>query len=63
MQIIAIDPDKSKVDRIRRVMNERGVYGTRIVAHVGDPASFSICHPCLANVIFSDELQDTTPSR
>lgn len=59
MQIIAIDPDKSKVDRIRRVMNERGVYGTRIVAHVGDPASFSL-PPCLANVIFSDELQDTT---
>ena len=58
LHIIAIDSDESKVKQIRRKMSDRGVYGTRIVAHVGDPASFDL-PPYLANVIFSDAFQDT----
>ena len=60
LDIIVIDPDPSKVERLRRAMNDRGVYGTRIVAHVGDPASFDL-PPYLANVIFGDTLQDVPP--
>ena len=58
LHIIAIDPDESKVEKVRRRMSDRGIYGTRIVAHVGDPASFDL-PPYLANVIFGDAFQDT----
>jgi len=60
LHIIAIDPDESKVNQVRRRMDDRGVYGTRFVAHVGDPASFDL-PPYLANVMFSDAFEDAAP--
>jgi outer membrane protein assembly factor BamB len=56
LQIIAIDSDEAKVDRLRREMDVRGLYGTRVVAHLGDPASFYL-PPYMAKVMFSDALQ------
>ena len=61
LNIILIDPDPAKVERLRRDMQARGIYGSRIVAHVGDPASFDL-PPYLANVIFSDTMQNVAPA-
>ncbi len=61
LNIILIDPDPTKIERLRRDMNARGIYGSRIVAHVGDPASFDL-PPYLAEVIFSDTLQNVAPA-
>lgn len=54
MRVIVIDPDVSRVETLRQQYDRVGVYGTRIVAHVGDPTSFDL-PPYLASVVVSEE--------
>ncbi|MEO2031563.1 MAG: PQQ-binding-like beta-propeller repeat protein [Planctomycetaceae bacterium] len=54
MRIIAVDPDEDRVDQLRRHYDEMGLYGTRIVVHVGDPGRFEL-PPYLATVLVSEE--------
>ncbi|MHC4983416.1 MAG: outer membrane protein assembly factor BamB family protein, partial [Planctomycetota bacterium] len=54
LQVIAIDPDAEKIAAFRRRMDDAGLYGTRISAHVGDPISFDL-PPYVASLIVSEE--------
>jgi outer membrane protein assembly factor BamB len=57
MRVIVIEPDERRVDALRRKYDAAGLYGTRIVAHTGDPADFNL-PPFLANLVVSE-----TPGR
>ena len=54
LHLIAVDSDAKKVDAFRRRMDRAGRYGTRIVAHVGDPATFSL-PPYPASLVLADD--------
>ncbi len=53
MHVIAVDADRRKIDALRSHCVGAGVYGTRIEAFVGDPATFPF-PPYLANLIVSE---------
>jgi len=55
LNVIAIDPDAQKVDAFRRRLDARGLYGTRVVALVGDPVTIQL-PPYLANLVVSEDL-------
>jgi len=55
MNIIAVDPDEEKIAGLRRRIDEAGLYGERLSAHVGDPLAFGF-PPYLANLIVSETL-------
>ncbi|MBN2506033.1 MAG: PQQ-binding-like beta-propeller repeat protein [Verrucomicrobia bacterium] len=40
LHVVAVDPDPANVERLRRRMDEAGVYGTRVSVHAGDPLAF-----------------------
>lgn len=58
MHVIAVDPDPAKVNALRSHCVRAGVYGTRVEAFVGDPASFEF-PPYLANLIISERTGDS----
>ncbi len=50
LHVIVVDPDASRVDRLRRRLDAAGLYGRRVAACVGDPAAFP-SPPYLAHLI------------
>jgi outer membrane protein assembly factor BamB len=52
--VIVVDDDAEKVALLRDKFQPTGQYGTRIVAHHGDPMSFPL-PPYLANLVVSEE--------
>ena len=56
LKIIAVDPDKSKVDSLRTKLVGAGLYGARAEAVVGRPWEFSF-PPYVASLIVSEEPQ------
>jgi outer membrane protein assembly factor BamB len=50
--IAVVDSDAAKIDSLRRRMDAAGLYGRRVVAFVGDPATFEFPQ-YLANLIIS----------
>ena len=52
LRVIAVDEDAQKVHALRERCVDAGIYGTRVEALVGDPASFRF-PPYLANLITS----------
>ena len=54
LHLIVVDPDEEKVDAFRRQAAGAGLYGDRVAAHVGDPATYSF-PPYLASVIYVAE--------
>ncbi len=55
LRVIALDPDAAQVDHLREQWDQRGLYGSRVVAQAADPISFSL-PPYLATVIASEDL-------
>ncbi len=55
LQIIVVDPDKDRIEALRTSLDEAGLYGARIAAHVGDPLSFPF-PPYLADLIVVESL-------
>ena len=51
--VIAIDPNAAKVDTLRRHLHERGIYGSKISVHVGDPLTYSF-PPFIANLVVTE---------
>ncbi len=52
--LIAIDANAEKVETFRQRMDEAGLYGDRVSAHVGDPVRFRL-PPYLASLIVSED--------
>ena len=55
LEIIAVDPDEAKVERLRRKWDAAGVYGTRISLIAADPLSAGL-PPYVANLIVSEDI-------
>ena len=55
LHIIVVDPDQDKIAALRTRLDKAGLYGTHIVAHMGDPLSFPF-PPYLASLIVSEDL-------
>ena len=58
LRLIVLDPDAKKIHAVRQRFANSDLYGKRIVAYVGDPATFSL-PPYLANLVIADNLADT----
>ncbi len=56
LRIVVVDPDEKRVQELRQRYDAAGLYGTRIVAHVGDPAEYNL-PPYMATVVVSEEPQ------
>jgi outer membrane protein assembly factor BamB len=55
LQLILIDADHKKVDALRNRYVAAGLYGTRLVAQPGNPATF-VLPPYLANLVTSEDI-------
>jgi outer membrane protein assembly factor BamB len=51
--VIAIDPDKTKVNILRRHLHNRGIYGSRITVLNGDPLKYPL-PPFLADLVTTE---------
>ena len=56
LRIIAVDPNPTKVDRLRRRFDAAGLYGKRIAVQVGDPLTFE-APPYLASLTVFEDLE------
>ncbi|HYW80215.1 MAG TPA: PQQ-binding-like beta-propeller repeat protein, partial [Thermoguttaceae bacterium] len=54
LRLIVVDPDAKKIEAFRRRMDTRGLYGTRVSAHVGNPAVYQF-PPYMAELIVSED--------
>lgn len=50
LRIVVVDPNKDKVEQLRRHFDDRGFYGKRITIHEGTPESFSV-PPYIAHLV------------
>ncbi|MFH1300669.1 MAG: PQQ-binding-like beta-propeller repeat protein [Planctomycetota bacterium] len=55
LTIIAVEPDKTKVDALRAKFDAAGLYGTRVVVHQGNPLTFEL-PAYMAELIVSEDL-------
>ncbi len=53
LHVIAVDPDADRVARLRRRLDDAGLYGTRTAAVVGDPLTYPL-PPYMANLIVTE---------
>ena len=53
-QIIGVDSDVERIDRLRVHLDELGLYGSRVALHVGDPIDFQF-PPYLANLVVCED--------
>ncbi|NQU20913.1 MAG: PQQ-binding-like beta-propeller repeat protein [Candidatus Nealsonbacteria bacterium] len=58
LRLIVVDPDAKKIEAFRRRMQDAGLYGTRISAHVGTPATYRL-PPYMASLVVADELDSS----
>jgi outer membrane protein assembly factor BamB/SAM-dependent methyltransferase len=56
LHVIVLDADAAAVDAFRRRMDDAGLYGTRVDAHVGSLQTFHL-PPYLFNLVFSEDLK------
>jgi outer membrane protein assembly factor BamB len=54
LYVIVVEPEARKVESLRRRMQAVGLYGRRLAAHVGDPATFEF-PPYLANLVVAED--------
>lgn len=55
VHLIVIDPDARRINAFRRRIQDAGLYGVRVSAHVGDPVTYPL-PPYLASLIVSEDL-------
>jgi len=53
LHVIAVDPDKSKVNALRQRLDAAGLYGRRVTVHVGDPQTYPF-PPYVASLITTE---------
>jgi hypothetical protein len=54
LNIIAVDPDPDKIDKLRRQLDAVGLYGKKITVQVGDLSSFEIAPYAASLVVFEN---------
>jgi len=54
LHVVVIDPDADKINALRRNMTDRGMYGTRVCAFVGDPFDYPL-PPYMATLIVAED--------
>lgn len=59
LKLIGVDPDAAKIHRLRRVLDEKGLYGNRVELFVGEPAAIRF-PPYLASLVVA-ETADVMP--
>jgi outer membrane protein assembly factor BamB len=57
LHVVALDPDASKVEAMRRRLDDAGFYGTRCAVHVGDITTAQL-PPYMANLVVAENLND-----
>ena len=64
LYVIAVDDDATVVERLRRQLDEAGLYGSRASVHVGDPLTYPLA-PYMASLVVSEKATDliSSPSR
>ncbi|HUT95689.1 MAG TPA: PQQ-binding-like beta-propeller repeat protein [Thermoguttaceae bacterium] len=55
LHVLVIEPDREKVDALRRRLDAAGLYGERAAVHAGDPLEFGL-PPYLAELVVSEDL-------
>ncbi|WP_298869389.1 PQQ-binding-like beta-propeller repeat protein [uncultured Gimesia sp.] len=55
LAIIAVEPDKTKVEQQRVKLDAAGVYGSRVIVHQGDPLTFEL-PAYMAELIVSEDI-------
>ncbi len=58
LQVIVIDPNDAKIDAVRKRLHKAGLYGTRVSARVGDPATVAL-PPYMAELITSESFRSS----
>ncbi|MFT5095826.1 MAG: outer membrane protein assembly factor BamB, partial [Porticoccaceae bacterium] len=53
LRVVVVDADPKRIATFRQLYDQRGLYGTRLVAHVGDPLTFEL-PPYMANLVVSE---------
>ena len=56
LHVIAVDPDRAKIEALRERLDAAGLYGARVAAQVGDPLSLRL-PPYFAGLIVSEDLR------
>ncbi len=56
LHVVAVDPDREKVEALRRRFDAAGLYGRRISVHVGRPSTFE-APPYVASLTIFEDLQ------
>lgn len=57
LRVVVVDPDPKRIALLRQQYDRRGLYGTRIVAHLGNPLAFEL-PPYMANLVVSETPED-----
>ncbi len=60
--VIGVDEDAQKIELLRDKFQSMGLYGTRVVGHVGDPLSYPL-PPYFAHLVVSEERLGEVDSR
>jgi len=62
LHVVAVETREAKIERLRATFDARGLYGTRVTFHVGDPVSFQappyIAHLVLVGKAMAGRLAD-----
>ncbi|MHC4117402.1 MAG: outer membrane protein assembly factor BamB family protein [Planctomycetota bacterium] len=53
LYVIAVDDNAKRVDKLRRRLDEAGLYGSRVSIHVGDPLTYPL-PPYMASLVASE---------
>ena len=53
LRVVVVDPDPKRIALLRQQYDQRGLYGTRLVAHVGDLLSYEV-PPYMANLVVTE---------
>ena len=53
LRVVVVDPDPERITALRQQYDRLGLYGTRLVAHVGDPLEYEL-PPYMANLVVSE---------
>jgi len=53
LRIVVVDSDPKRIDNLRQQYDRRGIYGTRLVAHLGNPLQFEL-PPYMVNLVVTE---------